>query len=67
MPTVKEYRYNAEACLKLAGETCEIYVRAALIELAQEFRALAQQLERDSAAAKEPHSEPSKTARRSHR
>jgi hypothetical protein len=64
VPTAKECRYNAEACLKLANEAREIYARTALIELAQEFRALAQQLERDSNAPQEPHSWPSKIERR---
>jgi hypothetical protein len=48
MPTPKECRYNAEICLKLADETREIYARSALIELAEEFRALARHLEHDS-------------------
>ena len=45
MPTAKECRFNAEICLKLADETREIYARSALIELAEEFRALARHLE----------------------
>ena len=45
MPTAKECRYNAEICLKLASETREIYAKNALIELAEEFRALARHLE----------------------
>jgi hypothetical protein len=45
MPTAKECRYNAEMCLKLADETREIYAKKALIELAEEFRALAGHLE----------------------
>jgi hypothetical protein len=45
MPTAKECRYNAEICLKLADETSEIYAKNALIELAEEFRALARHLE----------------------
>jgi hypothetical protein len=48
MPTAKECRYNAEICLKLADETREIYARSALIELAEEFRALAKHLEPSS-------------------
>jgi hypothetical protein len=48
MPTPKECRYNAEICLKLADETREIYVKKALIELAEEFRALARRLEHSS-------------------
>ena len=45
MPTAKECRYDAEICLTLADGTREIYVRSALIELAEEFRALAGRLE----------------------
>ena len=48
MPTAKECRYNAKICLKLADETSEIYARDALIELAEEFRALARHLEHRS-------------------
>jgi hypothetical protein len=46
MPTPKECRHNAETCLKLARQTQEIYVRMALIEMAREFRAMAEHLER---------------------
>jgi hypothetical protein len=42
MPTMKECRHNAEICLMLASETTEIYAKTALIELATEFRALAE-------------------------
>jgi hypothetical protein len=45
MPTSREYRYRAEECLKLATETQETYAKMALLELAAEFRAKAQQLE----------------------
>jgi len=45
MPTPKECRHNAEICIKLADETREIYAKKALIELAEEFRALASHLE----------------------
>jgi hypothetical protein len=48
MPTANECRYNAEICLKLADETSEIYAKNALIELAEEFRALARHLEHSS-------------------
>ena len=40
MQTSKEYRHNAEICLKLASETKEIYAKVALVDLATEFRAL---------------------------
>ena len=46
MQTSKEYRHNAEICLKLASETKEIYAKVALVDLATEFRALADDLER---------------------
>jgi hypothetical protein len=45
MPTAKECRHNAEICLTLADEAREIYAKSALIELAEEFRALAGRLE----------------------
>jgi hypothetical protein len=45
MPTSREYRHRAEECLKLAKEAKEIYARMALLELAGEFRAMAQQLD----------------------
>jgi hypothetical protein len=38
MPTPKEFRKNAEDCLRLAHETDEIYAKMALIEMATEFR-----------------------------
>jgi hypothetical protein len=46
MPTPKECRNNAEICRKLARQTDEIYAKMALIELANEFRAMAEALER---------------------
>jgi hypothetical protein len=46
MPTTKECRHNAKLCLMLASETKEIYAKTALIELAKDFRALAEDLER---------------------
>jgi hypothetical protein len=45
MPTSREYRHRAEECLKLANEAAEIYARMALLELAGDFRAMAQQLD----------------------
>jgi hypothetical protein len=51
MPTAKECRLNAETCLSLARESREIYVRMALIELANEFRAMAAHLKREEAKA----------------
>jgi hypothetical protein len=46
MPTPKEFRKNAEDCLRLAHETTEIYARMALIQMATEFRVMAEDLER---------------------
>jgi hypothetical protein len=46
MPTPKECRQHAEECLKLAKETPQIYARQALLELAAEFREVAEELER---------------------
>jgi hypothetical protein len=45
MPTPKECRQHAEECLKLASETTQIYARVALLELAAEFREIAEHLE----------------------
>jgi hypothetical protein len=45
MPTSKEYRQHAEECLELAKETEEFYVKTALIELADEFKAHAEKIE----------------------
>ena len=45
MPTSREYRHRAEECLKLANEAAEIYARMALLELAGDFRVMAQQLD----------------------
>ena len=44
MPTPKECRQNAEDCLRLAREATTIYAREALLELAAEFREIAEQL-----------------------
>jgi hypothetical protein len=51
MQTSKQYRHNAQVCLKLASETTQIYAKIALIDLATEFRALAEDLERRQRAA----------------
>ena len=48
MPTAKECRLNVETCLYLARESPEIYVRRALIELANEFRAMAEHLREEA-------------------
>jgi hypothetical protein len=48
MPSAKEFRQNEEDCLTLARETTEMYARIALIEMATEFRVMADDLERDA-------------------
>ena len=46
MNTPKQFRQQAVDCLKLAGETHEAYARAALTDLANEFRETADKVER---------------------
>jgi len=48
MPTSKECCQHAEECLTLAKATTQIYARQALLELAAEFRQIAEELERRS-------------------
>jgi len=48
MPTSKEYRHRANACLELAKEASDVFARTALMELAQEFNRAADQAERRS-------------------
>lgn len=43
MLTPEEFRIEAEACLKLARETQQVYARTALLELAADYMALAEQ------------------------
>jgi hypothetical protein len=45
----------AEDCLKLARETDEIYAKMALIEMATEFRVMAEHLEHDAARRTATH------------
>jgi hypothetical protein len=45
--TAKECLQSAEACLALAHKTKELDTRAALLEIAYEFRIEAERLERD--------------------
>jgi hypothetical protein len=45
MPTTQECQHNAELCRWLASQTKEIYAKIALLELAKEFRALAEHSE----------------------
>jgi transcription elongation GreA/GreB family factor len=52
MPTPKECRQHAEECLRLANETTQIYAKQALLELAAEFRQIAEQLETRSSPAR---------------
>jgi hypothetical protein len=46
MDTSREYRQRAALCLQLANEARDAYVRSALIELAIEFRQMAEAMER---------------------
>ncbi len=46
MDTRKEYRQRADDCLKLANEANQAYAKAALTELAAEFRKAADIVER---------------------
>ncbi len=48
MKTPKEYRQQAADCLKLADEASDAYAKAALMELAAEFRKAADAAERRS-------------------
>jgi hypothetical protein len=43
--TSTEYRHRAEEYLRLANETTDLFAKMALLEMAAEFRAKAQQLE----------------------
>jgi hypothetical protein len=45
MPTSKEYRHRANACLELAKEANDIFARTAMMELAQEFNLAADEAE----------------------
>ena len=45
MSMSREHRHRAEDCLRLANETNELFAKMALLEMAAEFRARAQQLE----------------------
>ena len=46
MPTAKEYRWEAKACLELARQADELYVKTALIELARDYNRSARKAER---------------------
>jgi hypothetical protein len=43
VPTPEEYWAEAEACLKLSGETEHVYAKEALRELAEHYLAMAEQ------------------------
>ena len=45
MPTSKEYRQHAQACLSLARTALDLYAQEALLELASDFDRLAQKAE----------------------
>jgi hypothetical protein len=45
MDTSREYRQRAAICLQLANEANDVYVKAALAELAAEFREMAEAME----------------------
>ena len=45
MPTSKEYRHRANACLELAKEANDIFARTAMMELAEEFNHAADEAE----------------------
>jgi hypothetical protein len=45
MPTSKEYRHRANACLELAKEANDIFARTAIMELAQELNLAADEAE----------------------
>ena len=62
MPTSKECRQHAEECLRLANETTQIYARQALLELAAEFREIAEQLDTRSVPARDPKQRPARPA-----
>ena len=45
MDTAREYRQRAAVCLQLAHESRDVYVKAALTELASEFHGMAETAE----------------------
>jgi hypothetical protein len=44
-----EYRHNAADCLRMAERTADLGARATLLDMAQSWRILAEQAERNSA------------------
>jgi hypothetical protein len=47
MISAKVYRQRAQECAQLANEATEVYVKAALSELATEFQKLADAMQRE--------------------
>ena len=47
MSKAQEYRWSAEICLRLAREARNIYARNGLIDLAADFRVIAEETERE--------------------
>ena len=45
MPTSQEYRQQAKECLELARQAKEFYAKKALIEMASDFKEIAEKLE----------------------
>lgn len=45
----EEYRRNAADCLRMAERTADLAARASLLDMAQSWRVLAEQAERNSA------------------
>jgi hypothetical protein len=43
-----EYRLSVEICLRFARETRDIYARNGLMELAADFRVIADEMEREA-------------------
>jgi hypothetical protein len=50
MATRQDCRLSAEICLRLARNTKDIYRKKGLIELAAEFRAMAEEIKREARA-----------------
>ena len=47
MLTAKEYRQQAQDCLKLAKQAKKLYAKVAMTELAEKFNGVAEKLERN--------------------
>jgi hypothetical protein len=55
MDTAGEYRQRAAACLRLANESGDAYVRVALTELAGEFSSMAESVETNGSDKRRPN------------